>query len=164
MIRQLLVFITISIFFLAACKQKKVLFREVNPDKSGIHFNNEIKEDGELNVLYYEYIYNGGGVGIGDFNNDSLPDIYFTGNRVPNKLYINRGNMKFDEVTDAAGVNGNGKWCKGASIVDINNDGLEDIYVSAAVLLPATERKIPFDGALIFSLPSISILSASCFF
>lgn len=141
MIKQLFVFITPAIFLLAACKQKKPLFREVKPEKSGIHFNNEIKEDAELNVLYYEYIYNGGGVGIGDFNNDSLPDIYFTGNRVTNKLFINRGNMKFEEVTKAAGVSGNGKWCKGASIVDINNDGLDDIYVSAAVLLPAPERK-----------------------
>lgn len=135
------IFISLSTFFSTACKQKQSLFREVKPGKSGIHFNNEIKEDNELNVLYYEYIYNGGGVGIGDFNNDSLPDIYFTGNLVPNKLYINRGNMKFEDVTDAAGVNGNGRWSKGVSIVDINNDGLEDIYVSAAVRLPASERK-----------------------
>ncbi len=134
-------FFTLSLFFIPACKQKQPLFREVKPDKSGIHFNNEIKEDEELNVLYYEYIYNGGGVGIGDFNNDSLPDIYFTGNLVPNKLYINRGKMKFEDVTDTAGVGGNGKWCKGVTVVDINNDGLDDIYVNAAVRLPASERK-----------------------
>ncbi len=117
------------------------MFREIKGDKSGIHFNNQIKEDNELNVLHYEYIYNGGGVGIGDFNNDSLPDIYFTGNMVSNKLYINKGNMQFQDVTDAAGVGGNGKWCKGASVIDINNDGLMDIYVSAAVLLPVSDRK-----------------------
>ena len=133
--------LSLSIFFLTACKQNKKLFHEVSPAKSGLHFNNEIKEDEQLNVLYYEYIYNGGGVGIGDFNNDSLPDIYFSGSRVANKLYINKGNMKFEDVTDAAGVNGNGKWCKGVSIIDINNDGLMDIYVSAAVLLPAKDRK-----------------------
>lgn len=134
-------FISIIALCFSACKQKQTLFREVKPNKSGIHFNNEIKEDDELNILHYEYIYNGGGVGIGDFNNDSLPDIYFTGNLVQNKLYINRGKMKFEDVTDSAGVNGNGKWCKGVSVVDINNDGLMDLYVSAAVRLPATERK-----------------------
>ncbi len=133
--------LALSVFLFSTCKQKQPLFREVKPDKSGIHFNNEIKEDEELNVLYYEYIYNGGGVGIGDFNNDSLPDIYFTGNLVPNKLYINRGQLKFEDVTDTAGVAGNGKWCKGVTVVDINNDGLDDIYVNAAVRLPASERK-----------------------
>lgn len=141
MFGKFLLFISIVAFCFSACKQKQTLFREVKPDKSGIHFNNEIKEDDELNILYYEYIYNGGGVGIGDFNNDSLPDIYFTGNLVQNKLYINRGKMKFEDVTDSAGVNGNGKWCKGVSVIDINNDGLMDLYVSAAVRLPATERK-----------------------
>jgi hypothetical protein len=135
------ILISHSIFLITGCKQKQQLFREVKGDQSGIRFNNEIKEDEELNVLYYEYIYNGGGVGIGNFNNDSLPDIYFTGNLVPNKLYINRGNMKFEDVTDTANVTGNGRWCKGVSIVDINNDGLDDIYVSAAVRLPASERK-----------------------
>ena len=138
---RLFLFISVCALFLASCKQKQPLFHEVKADKSGIHFNNEIKEDNELNVMHYEYIYNGGGVGIGDFNNDSLPDIYFTGSRVANKLYINRGNMKFEDVTDAAGVNGNGKWCKGVSIIDINNDGFMDIYVCAAVMLPASERK-----------------------
>ena len=134
-------FLLIILFSFSSCKKNKKLFQEISSDKSGIHFINEIKEDAELNVLYYEYIYNGGGVGIGDFNNDSLPDIYFTGNRVANKLYLNKGNMKFEDVTEAAGVNGNGKWCKGVSIIDINNDGLMDIYVSAAVLLPAKDRK-----------------------
>src|SRR5688572_16267422 len=125
----------------SACKKKQTLFREVAADKSGIHFNNEIREEGGFNVLNYEYIYNGGGVGIGDFNNDSLPDIYFTGSRVSNKLYINRGNMSFTDITDAAGVSGNGKWCKGVSVIDINNDGLLDLYVCAAVLVPQSERK-----------------------
>jgi hypothetical protein len=127
--------------FIAACKKNKTLFKEIKPAESGIHFNNQITENEELNVLYYEYIYNGGGVGIADFNNDSLPDIYFTGSRVPNQLYINKGNMKFENVTETAGVSGNGKWCKGISVIDINNDGLMDMYISAAVLLPASQRK-----------------------
>jgi enediyne biosynthesis protein E4 len=128
-----------SIFF--SCNNANVAFKEIKSSASGIHFNNEINEDADLNILHYEYIYNGGGVGIGDFNNDSLPDIYFTGNTVANKLYINKGNMKFEDVTDAAGVDGRGKWSKGVSIIDINNDGLQDIYVSCAVLLPVSDRK-----------------------
>lgn len=124
-----------------SCNRNHPLFKNISPDQSGIHFNNLIKENDTLNVLRYEYLYNGGGVGIGDFNNDSLPDIYFTGNLVPNKLYINKGNMKFEDVTDKAGVNGMGRWSKGVSIIDINNDGLMDIYVSAAVLLPVEDRK-----------------------
>ena len=134
-------FLTMVTFFFLSCKQKQTLFREVKSDRSGIYFNNKITEDAELNVMNYEYIYNGGGVAIGDFNNDSLPDIYFTGNMVSNKLYLNKGNMKFEDVTDAAGVGGKGKWCKGVSVVDINNDGLMDMYVCASVQLPVSERK-----------------------
>jgi len=92
-------------------------------------------------VLNYEYIYNGGGVGIGDFNNDSLPDIYFTGNMVANALYINKGNLKFQDITKEAGVEGQGKWNKGVSIVDINNDGWVDIYVCSAVYADSNARK-----------------------
>ncbi|MBI1768293.1 MAG: VCBS repeat-containing protein [Bacteroidetes bacterium] len=139
--RKFLVALLLVSLIILSCNNEHPLFREISPDESGIYFNNNISEDDILNVLHYEYIYNGGGVGIGDFNNDSLPDIYFTGNRVPNKLYLNKGNMKFEDVTKQAGVDGKDKWCKGVSIVDINNDGLIDIYVSAAVLLPIDDRK-----------------------
>jgi enediyne biosynthesis protein E4 len=132
-------FITACLLF--SCSQNQPLFREIKSDKSGIHFNNQIKEDAEISVLNYEYIYNGGGVGIGDFNNDSLPDIYFTGNFVSNKLYINKGSMQFEDVTEKAGVTGNGQWCKGVSVVDINNDGLMDIYICAAVQADSNARK-----------------------
>jgi len=124
-----------------SCSQRTSLFEEINPDKSGLKFNNLITENEDLNVLNYEYIYNGGGVGIGDFNNDSLPDIYFTANRTTNKLFLNKGNLKFEDITEAAGVGGSGKWSKGASIIDINNDGLMDIYVCAAVLADSNARK-----------------------
>jgi enediyne biosynthesis protein E4 len=80
--KQLLIIITIVIF-LYSCNEKQTLFKEVKSTYSNIHFNNEIKENDKLNVVNYEYLYNGGGVGIGDYNNDSLPDIYFTGNLVP---------------------------------------------------------------------------------
>jgi enediyne biosynthesis protein E4 len=126
---------------LLSCNTKQTLFTSLSSDKTGISFANTITEDNNLNVLTYEYIYNGGGVAAADFNNDSLPDIYFTGNMVPNKLYINRGNLKFEDVTTNAGVNGDGKWCKGASVIDINNDGWNDIYVSAAVASDSLRRK-----------------------
>jgi enediyne biosynthesis protein E4 len=125
----------------ASCRSDNTLFREVPTRKSGIDFNNEIVESDTLNILRYEYLYNGGGVGIGDFNNDSLPDIYFTGNRVANKLYLNRGNLTFEDVTSVSKTGGDGRWSKGVTVVDINNDGLLDIYVSAAVLNPPQRRK-----------------------
>lgn len=129
------------IFILQSCNQEKPLFVNIDPAVSGLQFSNDIVENNQLNVLNYEYIYNGGGVGIGDFNNDSLPDIYFTGNRVANKLFLNKGNLKFEDITTKAGVAGMGKWNKGVSIIDINNDGLLDIYVCAAVLPDSNSRK-----------------------
>lgn len=134
-------FVLLSGILLISCNQHKPLFRKIESEKSGIQFINQITEDQNVNVLNYEYIYNGGGVGIGDFNNDSLPDIYFTGNMVSNKLYINKGNFKFEDITVAAGVDGNAKWCKGVSVIDINNDGLMDLYVCAAVLPDSNARK-----------------------
>jgi len=94
-----------------------------------------------LNVLDVENIYNGGGVGIGDFNNDGLADIYFTGNMVPNKMYVNKGDFRFNDVTDQARVTGEGRWARGASVIDINNDGKLDIYVSASLSKDAKKRE-----------------------
>jgi enediyne biosynthesis protein E4 len=128
-----LLFTTI-LFILFSCKEKNnILFKEIKSTESNIHFSNNIKEDSIYNVINYEYLYNGAGVAIGDFNNDSLPDIYFTGNMVSNKMYINKGDFAFEDVTDLAGVSGNGKWCKGATVIDINNDGMLDMYVSVSL-------------------------------
>lgn len=135
------ILLPVLLIFLSACDRTAPLFRQLAPERTGIHFSNNIREDQELNVLNYEYMYNGGGVGIGDFNNDSLPDIYFTGNMVPNKLYLNKGDLKFEDVTATAGVEGMGRWSKGPALIDINNDGLLDIYVCAAVLPQPGARK-----------------------
>ncbi len=106
------------------------MFELLSADQTGITFNNEIKEDLNMNVLMYEYFYNGGGVAVGDVNGDGLPDIYFSGNTVDNKLYLNKGNMKFEDITDEAGVAGRpGPWKTGVTMADVNGDGLLDIYV-----------------------------------
>ena len=138
-----LLFVLFVLIAFTSCKTKNIapLFREISADKSGLHFNNEIKENNRMNVINYEYLYNGGGVGIGDFNGDGLPDVYFTGSVTPNKLYLNKGNMQFEDITASAGVSVNNRWSNGVSIVDINNDGLMDIYVSCATLRPAAFRR-----------------------
>lgn len=121
------------IFAAFACNTNNTKFRLLDPDRTGILFNNEILENDSVNVLVFENVYNGGGVGIGDFNNDGLQDIFLTGNLVENKLYLNKGELRFEDITKEAGVNGQGRWARGASVVDINNDGLMDLYVSASV-------------------------------
>ncbi len=97
--------------------------------KSGIDFNNFLEESDELNVLNYTYFYNGGGVAAGDLNNDGLPDLVFTGNMVRNKLFINKGGLKFEDVTTSSGIAEKQGWCTGVSLVDINADGWLDIYI-----------------------------------
>lgn len=123
----LLIGFTVALL-ISSCK-KHTLFEQIPSSVSGIVFNNLITENDSINPIDNATVYNGGGVGIGDFNNDGLPDIYFVGNMVPNKLYINKGNFRFEDVTATAGVDGNGRWGRGASVIDINNDGLPDIYV-----------------------------------
>lgn len=113
--------------------EKPVLFDLVSGDYSGIHFNNRIHpfENDTLNALEYDVLFNGGGVGIGDFNGDGLQDVFFSGNLVSSKLYLNQGNFKFQDITEKSGTSTE-KWCTGVSIVDINQDDLMDIYVSVA--------------------------------
>lgn len=126
--------------FLLACKKETTLFHQVPTAESGVTFSNRIVEDDTFNVLGYEYVYNGGGVGIGDFNNDGLQDIFFAGNMVDNKLYLNQNNFKFKDVTEAAGVAGKERWCAGVAVVDINADGWLDLYVCATTYSPGSRR------------------------
>jgi enediyne biosynthesis protein E4 len=106
------------------------LFRLLSSKQTGVHFSNDIKETEDLNVLNYEYFYNGGGVAVGDINNDGLPDLLFTANSKPCKLFLNLGGMKFRDITKEAGLEGRpGGWKTGVTMADVNGDGLLDIYI-----------------------------------
>jgi enediyne biosynthesis protein E4 len=121
----------VAFAFLASCsKDEDEKFRLISPKESGIAFQNTIKETAEFNIFNYLYFYNGGGVAAGDLNADGLVDLYFTANQVPNKLYINKGNFKFEDVTERSGVVGAPGWKTGVTMADVNGDGLLDIYVS----------------------------------
>ena len=106
-------------------------FELLPASRTGITFSNDIKETKDFNPLNYLYIYNGAGVGAGDINNDGLPDLFFGGNQVRSRLYLNKGNMSFEDITESAGISKKG-WATGISFIDINTDGLIDIYVCIA--------------------------------
>ncbi|MEO9660568.1 MAG: VCBS repeat-containing protein, partial [Maribacter dokdonensis] len=106
------------------------LFTLLSSNDTGIDFNNIIKDDKDKNIFAYANFYGGAGVGVGDFNNDGLQDIFFAGNMVPDKLYLNKGNLVFEDVTIKAGIKNFDGWSTGVTIADINNDGHLDIYVS----------------------------------
>lgn len=118
------------VFSIWGCQmEKESLFTLMDSSVTGIDFINSIDEDKTLNILSYEYMYNGGGVAAGDFNNDGLQDLFFTGNQVPNKLLINKGNWKFIDATEQANVSGKTGWKTGVTLADVNGDRLLDIYV-----------------------------------
>ncbi|MDP4256522.1 MAG: VCBS repeat-containing protein, partial [Bacteroidota bacterium] len=120
----------IALLLLHSCTQKRKdsLFTRLDPGESGIHFSNDLSDDDSSRSFINEFGYMGGGVGVGDFNNDGLKDLFFSGNQVSCKLYINKGNNQFEDITEKAGL-GTDVWATGVSIVDINNDGYDDIYV-----------------------------------
>ncbi|MDB5249819.1 MAG: hypothetical protein JWQ40_4213, partial [Segetibacter sp.] len=121
------------IFLLNSCKEKEPvvppLFNKLDPSQTNINFSNNLSYDAKFNIYTYRNFYNGGGVAIGDINNDGLPDLFFTANMLPNKLYLNKGNMQFEDITEKAGIGKKGKWSTGVSMVDVNGDGFLDIYV-----------------------------------
>lgn len=115
-------------------------FVRLGPDKTGISFANVIAENDSINIFDFANVYNGGGVGVGDFNNDGLLDLYFTGNMVPNKLYQNMGGLFFRDITEKSNTSGAGNWSRGVSVIDINNDGKLDMYVCATAKRNPSER------------------------
>jgi enediyne biosynthesis protein E4 len=122
-----------ALLLLPGCGHAKApptLFQLLTPDVTGVTFANKLPEDTAFNILNFLYYYNGGGVAVGDVNGDGKPDLYFTSNLGPNKLYVNKGDYKFEDVTDRAGVAGVGGWTTGVSMADVNGDGKVDIYLS----------------------------------
>ncbi|MDP3469054.1 MAG: CRTAC1 family protein [Daejeonella sp.] len=115
---------------LISCKDKKpVLFSLMDHSDTGIDFRNNLQPSTEIDIMKYTYFYNGGGVAIGDINNDGLQDVFFTGNMVKNRLYLNKGNFEFENITQSSNVTMKQGWSTGVTMVDINNDGFLDIYI-----------------------------------
>ena len=126
--------ITFSAIFCSlfiSCNKKKTLFQLLPSSQTGVHFNNKVVEDDKYNVLEYMNIYTGAGVAAGDINNDGLVDLYFSGNQTSGRLYLNKGNFSFEDISEKAGIMTN-RWCTGVSMVDINGDGFLDIYINVA--------------------------------
>ena len=120
----------IGLILLGGCSHKPAtLFDRLTPGETGIDFINTIRESADANLLNYAYFYNGGGVAIGDIDNDGLPDILFTGNMSPNRLYRNKGHFTFEDITESSGIAAAQGWCTGATMADVNGDGLLDIYI-----------------------------------
>ncbi|MCP9766677.1 hypothetical protein EGI22_02070 [Lacihabitans sp. LS3-19] len=127
-----LIIILIGIIILACSKEKekKEIFRVKEASETGISFSNDLAPSGDLNIFNYMYFYNGGGVATGDLNNDGKQDLIFTSNQNQNKIYINKGELKFEDVSEAANFKNEKGWSTGVSVVDINQDGLLDIYIN----------------------------------
>ncbi len=139
-------FILIITIFLISCNSEKkilpekTLFQLLPASATGIDFNNKVVDRDEMNIFNYHNFYNGGGVAIGDIDNDGRPDIFFTSNQGQNKLYLNKGNLKFEDVTDKAGLKSIHKWHTGVTMADVNGDGWLDIYVSNAGIINGDDR------------------------
>ncbi len=125
-------FLALSLSNLACTKKEEKLFQKIPSSESGITFINQLESTPELNILTYLYYYNGAGVAAADFNNDGLIDLFFTANQGPNRLYLNKGDFSFRDITEAANLVDSGNWTTGVTYVDINTDGLLDLYVCKA--------------------------------
>ena len=136
-----LVILIFLILKLNVLVSQQSIFRLISSSDSGISFNNIIKDSKEENILKYANFYGGGGVGLADFNNDGLTDIYFTGNIVGDEIYKNKGGLVFENVTPLSGIENDGNWSSGVSIADVNGDGLLDIYVSKELYDFQPERR-----------------------
>ncbi len=123
----------LTLLFIGCSQKENELFDKLSPEKSKVTFVNKLDESKNISILDYLYYYNGGGVALGDINNDGLVDIYFTSNQGKNKLYLNKGDNKFEDITQSAGVEGESDWQTGTVMADVNGDGYLDIYVCAVV-------------------------------
>jgi len=137
------VLVTALALAVAACGRAREpqLFERLPPERTGVTFANRLPDDTAFNILKYMYYYDGGGVAVGDVNNDGLPDLYFTSNVGPNRLYLNKGNYRFEDVTDRAGVADTDGWKTGVTMADVNGDGYVDIYVSGVDFLTMHGRR-----------------------
>lgn len=134
----------VLILILSSCQNENdrdYLFTSLDQEQTGISFNNTIPDSSTFNILTYEYIYNGGGVAISDFDNDGLKDVFFTGNMVDNKLYQNKGSFQFEDISNSAKVEAQGSWCSGIAVVDINLDGYKDLYICTNTADKGSDRQ-----------------------
>ncbi|UBM60508.1 VCBS repeat-containing protein [Marinilongibacter aquaticus] len=136
-LRNTLAFLAVLVNF--SCQKEKTLFTRLSPEETGVDFVNEIIENDSINILTFEYTYNGSGVALADFNNDGLKDIFFSANMSGNRLYLNRGELKFEDVSEKSGLFDKSQWYTGAVAVDINADGWMDIYVPSS----STNNSLP---------------------
>ena len=132
--------VLLVVFSLVSCQRSDTLFVLKSSEETGVDFINELVETDSFNILTDEYIFNGGGVATADFDQNGLPDLFFTGNQVANRLYLNQGEFSFLDISQEAGISAVDRWCTGAVVVDINEDGWPDIYVAAAMKKGFGER------------------------
>ncbi|RYY58161.1 MAG: RNA-binding protein [Chitinophagaceae bacterium] len=138
-----LIYIFATLALVSCRDDESRMFTSLDDDRTGIDFKNTLREDDAANVMNYLYFYNGGGVAAGDINNDGLPDLFFTGNMVPNRLYLNKGDFEFEDITEKSGVASQQGWCTGAAMADVNGDGLLDIYICrSADVLPQRRQNL----------------------
>lgn len=135
-----LIYYLIAFLGVSTIQAQAPLFTKLPSSQPHLTFNNKIVENEKINIITYEYFHNGGGVAIGDINNDGLADVYMTGNLVPNRLFLNKGNLEFEDITKSSGTAGSQGWTTGVTMVDINNDGWLDIYVCLSGNLPDAYR------------------------
>jgi len=121
-----------TLFTFTSCSKKAdTKFELLSSSQTNIHFSNDVENTPEFNIVNYLYFYDGGGVAVGDINNNGLPDLFFVGNEVENRLYLNKGEFEFEDITEEAGiVNDQGSWSTGVTMADVTGNGYLDIYVS----------------------------------
>jgi hypothetical protein len=138
---RLCIVIFFSFIFYSCKNNTATLFTKLDENSTGINFQNTFFDEEKLNVAYYIYFYNGGGIAIGDINNDGLQDILFTGNMVRNRLFLNKGNFEFEDITTRSGIAEKQGWCTGATMADVNGDGKLDIYICRSLDINAPMRE-----------------------